>query len=69
MTEKVKLVESAQVIPLAMETVPATPAEVSADPIKEPGPKKTIEEQRKLLQQRLQGRGEWLVFWMLFWNP
>jgi hypothetical protein len=49
MTEKVKLVESAEVIPLAMETVPSTPAEVSVDPVKEPGPKKTAEEQPKLL--------------------
>ena len=48
-TEKVKLVESAEVIPLAMETVPAMPAEVSVDPVKEPGPKKTAEEQSKLL--------------------
>jgi hypothetical protein len=48
-TEKVKLVESAVVIPLAMETVPATPAEVGVGPVKEPGPKKTAEEQPKLL--------------------
>jgi hypothetical protein len=48
-TEKVKLVESAEVIPLAMETVPAMPAEVSVDPVKEPGPKKTAGEQSKLL--------------------
>jgi hypothetical protein len=45
----VKLVESVESIPLAMETVPAMPAEVSADPVKEPGPKKTLEEQPKLL--------------------
>jgi hypothetical protein len=48
-TEKVKLVESATVIPLAMETVPVMPAEISADPVKEPRPKKTAEEQPKLL--------------------
>jgi hypothetical protein len=41
---KVKLVESVEVIPLAMEIVHATPVEVSVDPIKEPGPKKTTEE-------------------------
>jgi hypothetical protein len=82
-TWKVELVESAKVIPLAMETVPAMPVEVSVDPVKEPGPKKTVEEQPKLLspptmtellklstmQQRLLGRGEWPVFWMLFYNP
>jgi hypothetical protein len=45
----VELVESAEVIPLAMETVPATPVEVSVDPVKELGPKKTAEEQPKLL--------------------
>jgi hypothetical protein len=48
-TEKVKLVESAEAIPLAMETVPATPVEVGVDPVKELGPKKTAEEQPKLL--------------------
>jgi hypothetical protein len=48
-TEKVKLVESVEAIPLAMETVPAMPAEVSADPVKELGPKKIVEEQAKLL--------------------
>jgi hypothetical protein len=48
-TEKVKLFESTNVIPLAMEIVPATPDKVSADPIKELGQKKTTEEQPKLL--------------------
>jgi hypothetical protein len=48
-TEKVKFVESAKVIPLAMETVPAAPVEVSVDLVKESGPKKTTEEQPKLL--------------------
>jgi hypothetical protein len=49
MTEKVKLVESAEVIPLVMETVPALPAEVSANLVKESGPKKTAEGHPKLL--------------------
>jgi hypothetical protein len=48
-TEKVKLVASTNIIPLAMEIVLATPAKVSADPINESGQKKTTEEQPKLL--------------------
>jgi hypothetical protein len=48
-TEKMQLVESAEVIPLAMGTVPVTPAEASADPMKEPRPKKTAKKQPKLL--------------------
>jgi hypothetical protein len=45
----VKFIESAKVVPLATETVPATPVEASVDPVKEPGPKKTTEEHPKLL--------------------
>jgi hypothetical protein len=32
-----------------METIPAMPSKVSADPVKDPGLKKTTEEQPKLL--------------------
>jgi hypothetical protein len=52
-TEKLKFVESAEVIPLTSETVPVVPVEVSVDPVKEPGPKKTIEEQPKLIVPQL----------------
>jgi hypothetical protein len=47
--EKVKFIESAEAIPLATETVPAMLVEASVDPVKELGPKRTAEEQPKLL--------------------
>jgi hypothetical protein len=43
-TEKVKFVESVEVVPLAMEQIVAMPFEVSVDPVEEPGTKKIVEE-------------------------
>jgi hypothetical protein len=48
-TKEVKFIESAEVVPLATETIPAMPIEANVDPVKEPGPKKTAKEQLKLL--------------------
>jgi hypothetical protein len=44
-----KLIESAEDGPLATETAPVMPIEASAGSVEEPGPKKTTEEQPKLL--------------------
>jgi hypothetical protein len=48
-TKKVKFVENVEVIPLATETTLSMLVEVSVDPVGEPGTKKTVEEQSKLL--------------------
>jgi hypothetical protein len=42
--EKVKVIESAEVVPLATEITLAMPVEASVDPVEEPGIKKMTEE-------------------------